>query len=391
MRRTKKEPYKLGIICFPTYGGSGAIATELGIAFGKKKYEIHFICSASPFRLTPLTENIYLHEVEAYNYPLFEYPPYDLAMVSKIIELAKEGKLDLIHAHYAIPHATIAYLARKMLAELNIHLPFITTLHGTDITLAGKDKSLHPIVQFSINQSDDITAVSHALKKETLTHFHTRKNIHVIHNFVNIERFQQCQPKNRDAFCRKEEKLLVHISNFRPVKRIQDIISIFEQVQKVCAAKLVLIGDGPERRHIETLVRQKKLQEKITLLGKIDAIEEILHMADIFLSTSEKESFGLAALEAMASHTPVIAADAGGLHELIENNKNGFIFPIGNVKDMTQKTIELLQNEEKLAQFKKAAYQRALKFDIKHIIPKYEALYKNIMNPTLHETTNPTS
>lgn len=369
---------KIGIVCYPTFGGSGVVATELGKALAKKGHAVHFITYSQPTRLDFFNENLFYHEVGIRSYPLFVYPPYELALASKMVNVVKYEKLDLLHVHYAIPHASAAYMAKQILATEGIHIPVITTLHGTDITLVGKDPSFAPVVTFSINQSDGVTAVSEDLRKDTYQHFKITKEIEVIPNFIDLERFKRQKKEHfKTAICPNGEKLIVHTSNFRKVKRVEDVVRIFNNIRQEMPAKLLLVGDGPERVNIESLCRELQACDDIRFLGKLDAVEEVLSVADLFLMPSEKESFGLAALEAMACEVPVISSNAGGLPELVQDGINGFVSPIGNVKQMSKKALFILQ-EENLTTFKHNALQRALEFDITNILPMYEEMYKKV-------------
>lgn len=370
---------KIGIVCYPTYGGSGVVATELGKALAKVGHQVHFISYTQPPRLDFFNENIFYHEVSVSSYPLFEYPPYELALTSKIVNVVQYEKLDLLHVHYAIPHASAAYMAKQILLTQGIHIPVVTTLHGTDITLVGKDPAFEPVVTFSINMSDGVTAVSESLKQDTYCLFKIQNGIEVIPNFIDLERFKK---QNRDHFkiaiCPNGEKLLVHTSNFRKVKRIEDIVHVFKLVREQIPAKLLLVGDGPERTGIQALCRELGVQDDVRFLGKLDVIEEVLSLADIFMLPSEKESFGLAALEAMACEVPVISSDAGGIPEVNIHGKTGFVSKIGDVVDMAKNALMLLQNEALLAEFKLNALARAQEFDITNILPKYEAYYEYV-------------
>lgn len=371
---------KIGIVCYPTYGGSGVIATELGKGLAKRGHQIHFITYKQPPRLNTFQENIFYHEVVMGDYPLFEHAPYDTYLTSKIVDVVKYEKLDLLHVHYAVPHATVAYLAKKILLAEGRYVPTVTTLHGTDITLVGNDKSISSVVSFSINKSDGVTAVSHSLKADTYELFNVEKEIEVIHNFIDLERFTK---KNKDHFKKaiapNGEKIIVHTSNFRKVKRVEDCIHIFKAVYAKIPSKLLLIGDGPERRNLEDLCRELGLCNEIRFLGKQDAIEELLAVADLFLMPSAKESFGLAALEAMACEVPVVSSNIGGISEVNIHGKTGFLSAVGDVKDMAANAIKLLSNEELLAEFKTNAFAQAQTFDIDFILPKYEAFYERVM------------
>ena len=368
---------RIGIVCYPTYGGSGVLATELGKALAEKGHEVHFISYQQPVRLSIFLPNIYYHEVQVPTYPLFDFPPYETALSSTLVDVIKNNHLDLLHVHYAIPHASAAYMAKKMLQEDGIEIPVITTLHGTDITLVGKDKMYAPVVAFSINESDVITAVSNNLRDETYKTFHIKKDIEVIYNFVDVDRFNR---KPLDAFKKvlapNGERILLHTSNFRQVKRVQDVVHIFNEVQKEIPAKLLLVGDGPERQPVEELSRCLGVFDKLTFVGKQDQMEEILPIADLFLLPSEYESFGLAALEAMASRVPVISTNAGGLAEVNIEGQTGYLADIGDIKTMSRKAIEILKNDDTLNAFKQRAFEYAQTFNMESIIPQYEAIYK---------------
>lgn len=375
---------KIGIVCYPTYGGSGVIATELGKGLAKRGHQIHFITYKQPPRLNTFQENIFYHEVMMGDYPLFEHAPYDTYLTSKIVDVVKYEKLDLLHVHYAVPHATVAYLAKKILLAEGRYVPTVTTLHGTDITLVGKDKSISSVVSFSINKSDGVTAVSNSLRDDTYEFFNVEKEIKVIHNFIDLERFTK---KNKDHFKKaiapNGEKIIVHTSNFRKVKRVEDCIHIFKEVYSKIPSKLLLVGDGPERRNLEDLCRQIGLCDEIRFLGKQDAIEEILAVADLFLMPSAKESFGLAALEAMACEVPVVSSDVGGISEVNIQGKTGFLSTVGDVKDMAANAINLLSNEKLLAEFKANAFAQAQTFDIEFILPQYEAYYEQVLEEAM--------
>ncbi len=370
---------KIGIVCYPTFGGSGVVATELGKALGQYGHEIHFITYSQPMRLDFFNQNIFYHEVSFNSYPLFKYPPYEMALASKMVDIAKFAKLDLLHVHYAIPHASAAHLAKQILAEEGISLPFITTLHGTDITLVGKDPSYEPVVAYSINKSDGVTAVSDNLKEDTLNHFDITRDIRVIPNFIDLERFKKHKKDHfKTAICPNGEKLIVHTSNFRTVKRVGDAIRIFKTISDKIPAKLLLVGDGPERVNMEVLCRELNVCDDVRFLGKLDAVEEVLSVADLFLMPSEKESFGLAALEAMACEVPVISTNAGGIPELNIHGKTGFVSNIGDVENMSKNALFILQDDN-LATFKAAALARANELDINKIVPQYEAYYNEIL------------
>ena len=370
---------KIGIVCYPTYGGSGVVATELGKALALAGHQVHFITYTQPPRLDIFSENIFYHEVSVASYPLFEYLPYESALASKMVDVTINEKLDLIHVHYAIPHASAAYLAKQILKYKGIHVPVITTLHGTDITLVGRDPSFEPVVTFSINESDGVTAVSESLKKDTYDEFEILSHIEVIPNFIDLQRFQKRSHEHfKKSLCPNGEKLLMHTSNFRKVKRIEDIVKVFALVRKKIPAKLVLIGDGPERSGIEALCRELEVQCDVRFLGKMDGIEEALSLADLFLLTSEKESFGLAALEAMACEVPVISSNAGGIPEVNIHGVTGYVSEIGDVKDMAANAIKMLSDPILHDQMKANALARAREFDIVKILPLYEKYYERI-------------
>lgn len=368
---------KIGIVCYPTYGGSGVVATELGKALATKGHHVHFIAYKQPARLDHFFENVYYHEVSFSNYPLFEFPPYETALASKLVDVARFHQLDIIHAHYAIPHASAAFMAKKILKEQGIDIPVATTLHGTDITLVGKDVTFAPVVAFSINQSDGVTTVSDSLRRDTYEHFDIHREIEVIPNFIDLEAFQKFNKDHfKKAIAPNCEKILMHTSNFRRVKRIPDIIDIFAKVHKKIACKLLLVGDGPERKNAEQRCRELHLCGDIRFLGKQDAVGELLSIADLFLMPSESESFGLAALEAMACHVPVISSNAGGIPEVNEHGVSGFLSEVGDVDSMAAHAIHILEDEERHQQFRKNAWERAKQFDIQYILPLYEQFYE---------------
>lgn len=370
---------KIGIVCYPTFGGSGVVATELGIGLAKRGYKVHFITYSQPTRLDFFNENLFYHEVEFLTYPLFQYPPYELALASKLVDVVKFEKLELLHVHYAIPHASAAFIAKQILIQEGIDIPVVTTLHGTDITLVGKDPSFEPVVTFSINASDGITAVSENLKKDTYDHFQIKKDIRVIPNFIDLKKFEKQKKDHfKKAICPKGEKLIVHTSNFRKVKRLEDVMMIFMKLKQHIPAKLLLVGDGPERVVVENMCRECKGCDDIRFLGKLEAVEEVLSVADLFLMPSEKESFGLAALEAMACEVPVVSSNAGGIPELNIHGFSGYMSDVGNVEEMTKYALEIL-DDKNLPRFKKNARARAKEFDIEKILPKYEAYYEEIV------------
>ena len=372
---------KIGITCYPTYGGSGVIATELGKELALRGHQVHFISYALPFRLSQYVENIVFHEVETSSYPLFEFPLYTLALASKMVEVAEFEKLDLLHVHYAIPHAASAYLAKQMLKDKK-NLKIITTLHGTDITLVGLEPSFLPLVKFSLDQSDGVTAVSRFLKEKTLTNYLCKKEIEVIPNFVDTNLFKpNGTPEFRKHVAPNGEKVLVHTSNFRVVKRVTDVIRVFEKVQEEIPSRLVLVGDGPDRSECERLCRQLEICDKVKFLGKQEGLIDILNSSDLFIIPSQSESFGLAALEAMSCGLPVISSSVGGLPELVRHNETGFIAEIGDVDRMAKYAVDLLSNEKKYDLFAKNARDRAVNvFDTSKIIPLYENHYKNILS-----------
>jgi N-acetyl-alpha-D-glucosaminyl L-malate synthase BshA len=369
---------KIGIVCYPTFGGSGVLATELGKALAEKGHEIHFITYQQPVRLNGFHTNIFYHEVRVPTYPLFDYPPYELALASTMVDVILNHDLDLIHAHYAIPHASAAYTAKQIVKQkTGRSVPVITTLHGTDITLVGRDKTYEPVVTFSINESDAITAVSENLRAETFKHFDIKKEIEVIHNFVDVHRYnKKAVAAFRQVIAPNNEKIIIHASNFRKIKRIDHVMEIFKNIHSALPSKLLMVGDGPERPLAEDLTRQYGLDGDVRFLGKQEQMEEILAVCDVFLLPSEYESFGLAALEAMAASTVVISTDAGGLGEINIDGVTGYTAPVGDVAKMSKNAIELLQDETKLKAFKHNALKEAKLFDIHHIIPKYEELYR---------------
>jgi N-acetyl-alpha-D-glucosaminyl L-malate synthase BshA len=373
---------KIGIVCYPTFGGSGVVATELGIALAKEGHQVHFITYSQPTRLDFFNENLFYHEVDMMAYPLFQYPPYETALASKMVDVVKYEKLDVLHVHYAIPHASAAFIAKQILRKQQIEIPIITTLHGTDITLVGKDPSFEPVVAFSINQSDGITAVSEDLRRDTCDHFNIEKDIKVIPNFIDLDRFRKLKKDHfKKAICPNGEQLLVHTSNFRKVKRVDDVVAVFQKVRQTKPAKLLLVGDGPERAKIEGLCRECGDCADIRFLGKLEAVEEVLSVADLFLMPSEKESFGLAALEAMACEVPVVSTNAGGLPELNVHGYSGYLSDVGDVESMTRFALEIL-DETNLPVFKQNALARASEFELSKILPEYEHYYQEVIEKT---------
>lgn len=379
---------KIGIVCYPTYGGSGVVATELGIGLAARGHEVHFITYRRPARLTHFHENVFYHEVSGEDYPLFEYPPYDTALTSKLVDVVQYENLDILHVHYAIPHAAVAYMAKKILLTQGRYLPVVTTLHGTDITLVGTNKAFAPVVTFSINKSDGVTAVSDSLRQQTYDQFEIEKDIKVIHNFIDFNRFRKSDKDHfKKAIAPNDEHILVHTSNFRKVKRIEDVIHIFRKVYDQVPSKLLLIGDGPERRNLEDLGRRVGLADEIRFLGKQDAVEELLAVADLFIMPSASESFGLAALEAMACEVPVISSNVGGLPEVNLHGQTGFLSDVGDIEDMAQHAIQLLSNPQMLQTFRENAFAQAKRFDINNVLPEYEAYYEQIIATAVYDKT----
>ncbi len=367
---------KIGIVCYPTYGGSGVMATELGIGLANKGHEVHFISYKRPARLTSYHQNIYFHEVGSLEYPLFEYAPYESSLISKIVDVSLHEKLDILHVHYAIPHAAVAYFAKEILLTKGIYLPVITTLHGTDITLVGLDPSMASVVEFSINKSDIVSCVSESLKQQTMDYFNTKHPIDVIYNFIDTERFsRKSNARFKSAFAPNGEKILAHTSNFRKVKRIEDVIKTYDIVRKELNVKLLLIGDGPERRMAEEFCREIHACDDIFFLGKQDSVEELLSIADLFLLPSKNESFGLSALEAMSCGVPVVSTNIGGLPEVNIDGQTGFTCDVGDVQCMAKKALYILKDENILAQFRANARSKALEFSKSQIMPQYESLY----------------
>lgn len=376
---------KIGIVCYPTFGGSGVVATELGKALADNGHQVHFITYSQPARLDFFSENLFYHEVSVSQYPLFDYAPYELALSSKMVDVVRFEKLDILHVHYAIPHASAAFMAKQILASYNIHIPVVTTLHGTDITLVGKDLTYKPVVTFSINQSDGVTAVSDDLKQSTYAHFEITKDIKVIPNFIDHTRFS-LKPKDhfKKAIAPQGERILVHTSNFRKVKRTQDVIYIFKKILQHVPAKLLMVGDGPERVNCEQLCRDLQVCEHVRFLGKQDAVEEILSVSDLFMMPSESESFGLAALEAMACKVPVISSNTGGLPELNVDGVTGFMDNVGDIESMAEHAVFILKDENKLNEFKENALKRAKEFDLNLILPMYENFYTEVIENSKH-------
>lgn len=371
---------KIGIVCYPTYGGSGVIATELGLGLARKGHEIHFITYRRPVRLAHFQANVFYHEVDNEDYPLFEYPPYDTALASKIVDVVHYQNLDILHVHYAIPHAAVAYMAKKILLAQGRYIPVVTTLHGTDITLVGGNRAFAPVVEFSINKSDGVTAVSQSLKDDTNALFNIEREIRVIYNFIDFERFRKTNKEHFKKIIAPEgERIVAHTSNFRKVKRVQDVVRIFHKIQRVVPSKLLMIGDGPERQLCEQLCRELGICDAVRFLGKQDAIEELLAICDLFIIPSERESFGLAALEAMACEVPIISSNSGGLPEVNIHGVTGYLSDVGNVAEMAEYAIRLLQDDVMLQEFRANALAQAQRFDIERILPDYEDFYQEII------------
>jgi len=372
---------KIGIVCYPTFGGSGVVATELGKGLASNGHQVHFITYSQPARLDFFSENLFYHEVAVTQYPLFDFPPYESALASKLVDVVRFEQLDVLHVHYAIPHASAAYLAKQILKTYGIDIPVITTLHGTDITLVGRDKSFKPVVTFSINESDGVTTVSDSLKQQTLSFFDISREIKVIPNFIDLNRFVNKRREHfKKAIAPEDERILVHTSNFRKVKNVTDVVRIFHQVNQQIPSKLLMVGDGPDRVNAEELCRQLEICGDVRFLGKQDAIEEILSVSDLFLMPSSSESFGLAALEAMACGVPVVSSNTGGLPELNVQGVTGFLSDIGDVEGMAQHAIHILEDCDRLEKFKKAAYQRATDFELSKILPLYEEYYQQAID-----------
>lgn len=371
---------KIGIVCYPTFGGSGVVATELGLELSKRGHEIHFITYNLPVRLELLSNHVHYHEVNVPEYPLFHYQPYELALSSKLVDMVKLHKIEILHVHYAIPHAYAAYMAKKMLIEENIYVPIVTTLHGTDITLVGSHPFYKPAVTFSINKSDAVTAVSESLKKDTQRLFDIKNEINVVPNFIDLDKynhgFMDCQ---REIMANDDEKIITHISNLREVKRVNDVISVFYNIQKEVPAKLMLVGEGPEREKIEWRCQQLGITNKVIFFGKSNEIDKILCFSDLFLLPSQTESFGLAALEAMASGVPVISSNTGGIPEVNIHGVSGLLSNVGDVEDMTKNALHILSDENNLQTFKNNARKESLKYDLHKIVPQYETIYEDTL------------
>ncbi len=371
---------KIGVVCYPTYGGSGIVATELGKAFADMGHEVHFISYSQPVRLDVFSKNMFFHEVAISDYPLFEYSPYELTLTSKLVDVAIHEKLDLLHVHYAIPHASAAYSAKQILKSKGIELPFITTLHGTDITLLGKDESFQPVIEFAINHSDAVTTVSESLKKDTHDFFNITKQIQVIPNFIDFKHYQNQYDKELKKYIAPNgEKIITHVSNFRKVKRVEHVIRIFDGVNKEISSKLLLVGDGPERLKMEALCRKLGLCDLVKFMGKSKSIEAFLSVSDLFLLPSEAESFGLVALESMACGVPVVSSNVGGLPELNVQGQTGYLCDLGDVEGMVTKALDIFTDDKTLETFKGKALEHSKKYDLKEVIPLYEKLYASVL------------
>jgi N-acetyl-alpha-D-glucosaminyl L-malate synthase BshA len=370
---------RIGIVCYPTFGGSGVVATELGMALAEKGHIIHFITYDRPVRLRD-HPNVFYHEVRVSDYPLFDYQPYELVLTSKLVDVAKFEGLDLLHVHYAIPHASAAWMAQRILAAEGRSLPFVTTLHGTDITLVGRDPSFEPVITFSMERSNAVTAVSESLKRDTYTHFPLKRDVQVIPNFVCVQQYpNKPDPALRARYAPNNERLVVHVSNFRPVKRVDDIVAMFKLLLERMPARLLLIGDGPERQRIETACRQSDNCHAIQFLGKMTRPEEVMASCDLFALSSESESFGLAALEAMACGVPVVSTDSGGLPEVNIHGVSGLLSPVGDTKAMADNAFEILGDQTTFQRYRDGALEQARRFDLAHVLPRYEELYASIL------------
>lgn len=371
---------KIGIVLYPTFGGSGVVATELGKSLAKKGHNVHFITYSQPVRLGSFRENVTYHEVTVSNYPLFDYQPYETVLASKMVDVVKHEGLDILHVHYAIPHASAAFMAKMILRSQGIEIPFVTTLHGTDITLVGRDPSFEPVITFCLNVSDSVTAVSESLKKDTYKHFSTTRPIEVIPNFIKIHKdYHLIDRSLRDLYAKKEEFLFCHVSNFRKVKRVQDVLRVFRIVNEMKPSRLLLVGDGPERYVLEELCRELDLCERVKFLGKITDTQQVLEIADVFVLPSETESFGLAALEAMAVGVPVISSNTGGLPEVNVHGVTGFLSNVGDAEDMAKNALEIIKDAATLEKFRKNAQLRAREFDLDTVVKQYEAVYYSLL------------
>ncbi|HFS67465.1 MAG TPA: N-acetyl-alpha-D-glucosaminyl L-malate synthase BshA [Flavobacteriia bacterium] len=381
---------KIGIVLYPTFGGSGVVATELGIALANKGCEVHFITYKQPVRLDLLTKNVFYHEVFVEEYPLFHYQPYELALSTKLVEVAERYNLDILHVHYAIPHAYAAYMAKKMLLEKGQFLPFVTTLHGTDITLVGSHPSYKTAVEFSINNSDAVTAVSDSLREDTLRLFDIHKEIKVVYNFIDVNKYPDIEADecDRSVLAKENERIITHVSNFRPVKRVEDVVRIFEKIQQKIPSKLLLVGDGPEREKVDALCKKLQIKEKVIFLGNSNEVNKILCYSDLFLLPSQTESFGLAALEAMAARTPVISSNSGGLSEVNLHGVTGYLSDVGKVEEMAENAILILKEQKELTKFKDRAKEHSQKFTLEQILPQYIEIYESILKEKIISTSN---
>lgn len=375
---------RIGIVCYPTFGGSGVVATELGMELSKRGHDVHFITYKQPVRLAQLSPNMHFHEVNVPEYPLFHYQPYELALSSKLVNMVKKHKIDVLHVHYAIPHAYAGYMARQMLLESGISIPMVTTLHGTDITLVGNHPFYKPAVTFSINKSDVVTSVSQSLKEDTQRFFSVENNIKVIPNFVDVKKLQsitaECNENQRDLIAKRDEKIITHVSNFRKAKRLDDVVKVFNKIQNKIKARLLLVGEGPEEKPAKDLAEELGIRDKIIFLGASNEIDKILCLSDLFLLPSNKESFGLAALEAMVNGVPVISSNTGGLPEVNKNGVSGFLSEVGDVSEMAEHALYILSDANRLQKFKENAKKVAQKFDINKIVPAYEEIYKEALD-----------
>lgn len=371
---------RIGIVCYPTFGGSGVVATELGLALAEEGHVVHFITYDRPVRLGTGTANVFYHEVRVSDYPLFDYQPYELVLTSKLVDVVKHERLDLLHVHYAIPHASAAWMAQQILRAQDVRIPFITTLHGTDITLVGRDPSFEPVITFAMERSNAVTAVSESLRGDTYRHFPVKRDIRVIPNFIRLDRYARTpDPALRARFAPNGERLLVHVSNFRPVKRVQDVIGLFDGLRKRMPVRLLLIGDGPERQRMETQCRAEGTCDDVLFLGKMTAPEEVVASCDLFVLTSESESFGLAALEAMACAVPVVSTDTGGTPEVNKHGVSGLLSPVGDVAAMTENAYAILKDDASLQRYREGALREAGRFTVERILPQYEALYAEVI------------
>lgn len=372
---------KIGIVLYPTYGGSGVVATELGKSLAKKGHEVHFITYSQPVRLSGFRKNVYYHEVAVSDYPLFEYTPYETVLASKMVDVVKREHLDILHVHYAIPHASAAYMAKMILAQQGVHIPFVTTLHGTDITLVGKDPSFEPVITFCLNESDAVTAVSKSLREDTYKHFNTTREIHVIPNFIHTKRMAiEDIDDIRARYANPGEPLLCHISNFRKVKRVEDVLKVFARVNKRIPAKILMVGDGPERYKLEELCTMLGLCSRVKFIGKVRDTQAVLEISDLFLLPSETESFGLAALEAMAVGVPVISSNTGGIPEVNVHGVTGFLSDVGDVDDMAKNALHILGDKDRLHEFKTNARKHSQNFNLDKVVSQYEGLYRTLLD-----------